>query len=154
PGTTSIIRTRGINSVNKNSTPVIYIDGVRADNLNTAATQSLNISGARGSGAATSAIADLPLENIEKVEFVLGGAATTIYGSDAANGVIQIFTKKGVAGATRGFLESRSGIETPMTQFLHFKRTGEMLYRNGLTQEYQAGIEGGVAALSYSLSGN
>jgi len=154
PGTTSIIRTRGINSVNKNSTPVIYIDGVRADNLNTAASQSLNISGARGSGAATSAIADLPLENIEKVEFVPGGAATTIYGSDAANGVIQIFTKKGVAGATRGFFESRSGVETPMTEFLHFKRTGEMLYRNGLTQEYQAGVEGGVAALSYSLSGN
>ena len=28
-GTTSIIRTRGVNSVNKNSTPVIYVDGVR-----------------------------------------------------------------------------------------------------------------------------
>jgi outer membrane receptor protein involved in Fe transport len=154
PGTTSIIRTRGINSVNKNSTPVIYIDGVRADNLNTAASQSLNISGARGSGAATSAIADLPLENIDHVEFVPGGAATTMYGSDAANGVIQIFTKKGVAGATRGFFESRSGIETPMTQFLHFKRTGDLLYRDGFSQEYQAGVEGGVSALSYSLSGN
>ncbi len=154
PGTTSIIRTRGINSVNKNSTPVIYIDGVRADNLNTAATQSLNVSGAKGSGAATSAIADLPLDNIDHVEFVPGGAATTMYGSDAANGVIQIFTKKGVAGATRGFFESRSGVETPMTEFLHFKRTGEMLYRNGLSQEYQAGVEGGVSALSYSLSGN
>src|SRR6185312_11806452 len=34
-GTTSIIRTRGVTSVSNNSTPVIYVDGVRVDNLNT-----------------------------------------------------------------------------------------------------------------------
>src|SRR5688572_1906970 len=64
-GTTSLIRTRGINSVNTNSTPVIYVDGVRVDNLNTIATLGLSISGPRSQGAATSALADLPLENIE-----------------------------------------------------------------------------------------
>ena len=153
-GTTSIIRTRGVNSVNKNSTPVIYVDGVRVDNLNTAATQSLNISGAKYDGAATSAIADLPLENIDHVEFIPGGAATTIYGSDAANGVIQIFSKKGVPGATKGFFEIRTGYDTPISQFHYFKRTDDLLYRNGATQQYSAGIDGGVNALTYSFSGN
>ena len=154
PGTSSIIRTRGVNSVNKSSTPVIYVDGVRVDNLNTAATLSMNISGAKYDGAATSAIADLPLENIDHVEFIPGGAATTIYGSDAANGVIQIFTKKGVPGATTGFFESRLGYDTPISQFHYFKRTDDLLYRNGATQEYSGGVEGGVNALSYSVSGN
>ena len=35
PGTTSIIKSRGISSAFTNSTPVIYVDGVRVDNLNT-----------------------------------------------------------------------------------------------------------------------
>ncbi len=153
-GTTSIIRTRGVNSVNKNSTPVIYVDGVRVDNLNSAATLSMNISGAKYDGAATSSIADLPLENIDHVEFIPGGAATTIYGSDAANGVIQIFTKKGIPGATKGFFEVRSGYDTPIGQFHYFKRTDDILYRDGATQQYAAGLDGGVNSLTYSLSGN
>ena len=154
PGTTSIMRTRGITSVSNNSTPVIYVDGVRMDNLNTIATLGMNVSGVRSQGAATSAIADLPLDNIDRVEFIPGGAATTLYGSDAANGVIQIFTKRGVSGATKGYFESRLGYDTPQTQFLFFDRTKDLLYRNGLTQTYTAGIEGGNNAITYSLSGN
>ncbi len=153
-GTTSIIRTRGVTSVSNNSTPVVYVDGVRVDNLNTVATLGFNLSGVRSQGAATSALADLPLDNIDRVEFVPGGAATTLYGSDAANGVIQIFTKHGVAGRTRGFFESRVGYDTPQTQFLFFKRTSDLIYRNGLTQGYSAGIDGGNDAVTYSASGN
>ena len=153
-GTTSIIRTRGVTSVSNNSTPVIYIDGVRVDNLNTVATLGLNLSGVRSQGAATSALADLPLDNIDRVEFVPGGAATTLYGSDAANGVIQIFTKHGVAGRTKGFFEARVGYDTPQTQFLFFKRTSDLIYRNGLTQGYSGGIDGGNEAITFSASGN
>jgi len=154
PGTQSIIRTRGITSVSNNSTPVIYVDGVRMDNLNTISALGMNVSGVRSQGAATSALADLPLENIERVEFIPGGAATTLYGSDAANGVIQIFTKRGTAGTTKGFFEARTGFDTPQTQFLFFDRTRDLIFRNGLTQTYSAGIEGGNNAITYSLSGN
>ena len=153
-GTTSIIRTRGVTSVSSNSTPVIYVDGVRVDNLNTIATLGLNLSGVRSQGAATSALADLPLDNIDRIEFVPGGAATTLYGSDAANGVIQIFTKHGNAGATKGFFEARVGYDTPQTQFLFFKRTADLIYRDGLTQGYSAGVNGGNDAVTYSTSGN
>ncbi len=154
PGTTSIIRTRGITSVSNNSTPVIYVDGVRMDNLNTMATLGMNTSGVRSQGAATSAIADLPMDNIDRIEFIPGGAATTLYGSDAANGVIQIFTTRGSTGGSKGYFEARTGYDTPQTQFLYFQRTKDLLYRNGFTQQYTGGIEGGNNALTYSLSGN
>lgn len=153
-GTTSIIRTRGITSVSNNSTPVIYVDGVRVDNLNTVATLGMNVSGVRSQGAATSALADLPLDNIERVEFIPGGAATTLYGSDAANGVIQIFTKRGAEGRAKGYVEARLGYDTPQTQFLFFDRTRDLIYRNGFTQGYSAGVDGGNETITYSASGN
>lgn len=153
-GTTSIIRTRGITSVNQNSTPVIYVDGVRVDNLNTIATIGLNVSGVRSQGAATSALADLPLDNIERVEFIPGGAATTLYGSDAANGVIQIFTKRGTAGGTKAYIEANVGYDTPQTQFHFFDRTSDLIYRNGFTQAYSGGLDGGNENITYSVSGN
>lgn len=154
PGTTSLIRTRGINSVSTNSTPVIYVDGVRVDNLNTPAALGMNLSGSAHQGAATSALADIPLDNIERIEHIPGGAATTLYGSDAANGVIQIFTRRGVAGPTRASLEVESGVETPQTQFQHFHRTRDLLYRNGVTQKYSGSVEGGVGGFTYSISGS
>src|SRR5216117_189535 len=40
-------------------------------------------------------LADINSEDIERVEVVKGAAASSLYGSDAANGVIQIFTKRG-----------------------------------------------------------
>ncbi len=153
-GATSIIRTRGVTSISNNSTPVIYVDGVRVDNLNTIATLGMNVSGVRSQGAATSALADLPMDNIERVEFIPGGAATTLYGSDAANGVIQIFTKRGAEGKAKGYLEARVGYDTPQTQFLFFDRTKDLIYRNGLTQGYSAGVDGGSETITYSASGN
>ena len=153
-GATSIIRTRGITSVSNNSTPVIYVDGVRVDNLNTIATLGMNVSGVRAQGAATSALADLPMDNIERVEFIPGGAATTLYGSDAANGVIQIFTKRGSEGRPKAYVEARLGYDTPQTQFLFFDRTSDLIYRNGFTQGYSAGVDGGNENITYSASGN
>ena len=92
PGTTSMIKSRGLSSAFTNSTPVIYVDGVRVDNLNTGSSLFNVMNNAYGniSGqtAASSAVGDIPMENIDHIEYVPGGAATTLYGSDAANGVI------------------------------------------------------------------
>ena len=38
---------------------------------------------------------------IERIEVLKGAAAATLYGTEASNGVIQIFTKKGTSGAPR-----------------------------------------------------
>jgi TonB-linked SusC/RagA family outer membrane protein len=42
-------------------------------------------------------LADINSEDIERVEVVKGAAASSLYGSDAANGVVQVFTKRGSA---------------------------------------------------------
>jgi vitamin B12 transporter len=78
-GTTSVF-SRGGNSQHT----AVYLDGVRLD------TQS-------GSGGA--AWESIPLAQIDRIE-VLRGPAAAVYGSDAINGVIQLFTRKGQGPAT------------------------------------------------------
>ncbi len=153
PGTTSLIRSRGVVSAFKNTTPVIYVDGVRVDNLNTFTELGLNISGNRSQGAATSALSDIPVENIERIEFINGGAATTLFGSDAANGVIQIFTKKGASGRVRLNVEAQAGAERATTDYYFFDRTAEILHQTGFFQQYRVSAEGGSDNVSYAIAG-
>jgi TonB-dependent SusC/RagA subfamily outer membrane receptor len=40
-------------------------------------------------------LADINSQDIERMEIIKGAAASSLYGSDAANGVVQIFTKRG-----------------------------------------------------------
>lgn len=148
-GATSIIRSRGVNSAFISSTPIIYVDGVRMDNLNTRAA----LGGGSASGAAISSISDIPMDNIEKIEFVNGGAATTLYGSDAANGVIQIITKKGGADKTDITVETQMGVETPTSDYLHFKKTKDLLFKNGFYQKQHLSLNGGDGKFGYSFSG-
>lgn len=148
-GSTSIIRARGMVSAFMNSTPVIYVDGVRMDNLNTPAT----LAGGSASGAGVSALADIPMDNIEKIEYINGGAATTLYGSDAANGVIQIITKKGGSERTAITVSAEVGPEVSTNDFLHFKRTKDMLFESGTFQKYNVGINGSKGGLGYSFTG-
>lgn len=149
PGTASIIRSRGIVSAYSATTPVIYVDGVRVDNLNTAPSLSLETGGAQ-----SSAIADIPIENIERVEFIKGGAATTLYGSDAANGVLQIFTKKGSASRPELDFEVKLGATKGTEDYLKFKETADVLFRTGLYQNYRLGLSGGNDRVTYSFSGS
>ncbi len=154
PGATSVTRGRGPVSVSRATTPVIYVDGVRVDNLNSQAELSLNTSGNRSQGTQTSSIADIPLENIERIEYVPGGAATTLYGSDAANGVIQIFTKKGTPGTTQLAIESEVGFENAVGKAFFFPQTADLLYRTGLTQSYGINGSGGNESVTWSFGGS
>lgn len=154
PGATSVTRGRGPVSASRATTPVIYVDGVRVDNLNTQAELSLNTSGNRRQGTQTSSIADIPLENIERIEYVPGGAATTLYGSDAANGVIQIFTNKGAPGAAQFSLDSEVGLETTNEKYFFFPQTVDLLYRNGLRQQHRLTASGGSEDVTWSFSGS
>ncbi|MEZ4423134.1 MAG: SusC/RagA family TonB-linked outer membrane protein [Gemmatimonadota bacterium] len=91
PGTGGTIRIRGQNTASQAPEPLIYIDGVRVYN------QPISIGGA--ARQAISPLQDISAEDIERVEVIKGASATTLYGTEAAGGVIQIFTKRGVAGA-------------------------------------------------------
>jgi TonB-linked SusC/RagA family outer membrane protein len=73
PGSAPSIRLRSATSITGSSDPLIIVDG-------TITRQTL---------------ADISSEDIERVEIIKGAAASSLYGSDAANGVVQIFTKRG-----------------------------------------------------------
>jgi TonB-linked SusC/RagA family outer membrane protein len=97
PGTSSEITIRGYGSFTNNR-PVIYIDGMRMDTDDIGA---FNPSGAGTgglSGQRTSALDLINPQDIESIEVIRGPAAATLYGADAAGGVIQIITKKGARG--------------------------------------------------------
>ena len=101
PGTAADIRIRGAGSFTL-TRPVVYIDGVR---MSTARLGNFDPSGqalAANSGGQTSNLFDLVNPNdIESIEVIKGPAAATLYGADAAGGVIQIITKKGTRGQQR-----------------------------------------------------
>ena len=155
PGTTSMIKSRGLSSAFTNSTPVIYVDGVRVDNLNTGSSLFNVMNNAygniNGQTAATSAIGDIPMENIDHIEYVPGGAATTLYGSDAANGVIQIFTKNHGSGSFHASVISQIGWDVANSQFYHFNRTKELLHQTGFQQKYGISFSGGTERIGYSF---
>ena len=101
-GEGSRIRVRGSSSLSQKNDPVIYVDGVRIDN---------------GMGYGTdnnaSRLDDINPEAIERIEILKGAAAATLYGTEASNGVIQIFTKRGQSGAPRWGLSLEAGISEP-----------------------------------------
>ena len=99
-GTSQRIRIRGANSVNLANDPLLIVDNVRVNS--SAASLSFGIG-----GQSTGRLNDINPEDIESIEILKGPAASALYGTAAANGVIQITTKKGRAGKTRwnGFAE-------------------------------------------------
>jgi TonB-linked SusC/RagA family outer membrane protein len=89
-GGASRIRIRGTSSVSLSSAPIYIIDGIR---------MTANQSGIGVGGTIESRANDINPDEIEDIEIVKGPSAATLYGTDAANGVIVITTKKGHAGA-------------------------------------------------------
>ncbi len=95
-GSSSNVRIRGAGSLEAGYNPVYYIDGIRFES-NTQQTVDSEWGGAQG----TSPLDFINPEDIESIEVIKGPAAATLYGADAAAGVIQIFTKKGSRGTDR-----------------------------------------------------
>lgn len=160
-GTASLINFRGVSSVFGAQTPVIYVDGVRVDNSQSTA--------AGTGGEQSSALADLLTSDIERVEVTRGGAASTLYGSDASTGVIQIFTKKGRPGETQVTYRSEFGVDQPELKYMFdtpltfpdLVENGETsptfmednFWQTGLALNQYLGVSGGNDAITYNASG-
>jgi TonB-dependent starch-binding outer membrane protein SusC len=95
PGGGVSVRLRGTSSIVGGAEPLYIVDGVIVDNNGD---QQLNL-GYRSNPS--NRLADLDPNDIERVEILKGAAAAALYGSRANNGVVQIFTKRGVAGGTQ-----------------------------------------------------
>jgi hypothetical protein len=118
PGQKANIILRGINSLGS-STPIILVDGVQVTDIN-----------------------GLDVSNVDHVEIAKGPSAGMLYGAQGANGVIQIFTKKGSRNKPPSItLMSKVSIDNPIlgkdktlsAKFHHFTEdaSGNILDRNG-----------------------
>lgn len=90
-GAGSRVRIRGISSLSLSNEPIYIIDGIRMES-------STNSTAIGVGGTTPSRVGDLNPEEIESIEVIRGPSAATLYGTDAANGVIVITTKRGRVG--------------------------------------------------------
>ncbi len=169
-GSGARIRLRGNVSVAQSNQPLVYVDGVRirgdAFAKNVPAT---GYPGRSGNDVA-SPINDINPADIDRIEVIKGAAATTLYGTEAAAGVIQIFTKRGHQGAARWTAQVDQGLAyTPKFGVESSVRpsespsasgsTPEYLYidrwlREGYQQKYSLSVGGGGQELQYFVSGS
>ncbi|MHB9020008.1 MAG: SusC/RagA family TonB-linked outer membrane protein [Minisyncoccota bacterium] len=94
PGSASSVTIRGFSSINGSNQPLYVVDGVPLQN------STLNTS---GHSINTGGISNIAPDDIESMTVLKGAAATALYGSRAANGVIVITTKQGSKGNGRNF---------------------------------------------------
>lgn len=73
PGSESDIQLRGVKTIFGSSNPLFIVDGILTEN----------------------GLSDVNAEDIESIEVLKGAAASSLYGSRAANGVVSIITKRG-----------------------------------------------------------
>jgi TonB-linked SusC/RagA family outer membrane protein len=98
PGDPSRLRLRGTSSTYLNNDPIFIVDGVR---IYSAQSDPRSTNLASTLTPAPSPIDYLDPHSIASVEVFKGPSAATLYGADAANGVIVITTKKGQVGPPR-----------------------------------------------------
>lgn len=101
-GSAPRINIRGVNSISSGTSPLVVIDGVPA------------VTGNTGGFTPANALADLNPNDIDSYEILKDGAATAIYGSRAANGVILITTKKGTVGKASFTYDGNYGVASPV----------------------------------------
>lgn len=156
-GSGSYIRLRGNSSVTQGTQPLIYIDGVRVRSEGYAKNvPPVGYSG-RSGNVAPSPLNDINPADVERVEVVKGAAATTLYGSEASAGVIQIFTKQGETDSqTRWNVNIDQSVDhvlpygTDEAPYIY----AEPWLRNSYGQRYSLSARGGTEDVSFFLSGN
>ena len=173
-GAAQAIQIRGRSSLSLDNSPLLYIDGVRVNSATGLG------SSAGGFSAQNSSVGgrlnDINPEDIESIEIIKGPSAATIYGTEAANGVIQVITKKGAAsgrahwdfqfkGGTIEFANAASRMPTnyvkdatgkvvPWNGVAQEAARGTPLFGTGYTRDFTASVSGGRDAVSYYVSGD
>jgi len=93
------ITVRGLNSLTGNTQPMLIVNGVPVRNGNT---DNGDIWDNSRGGMKSNGIVDINPEDIESLSILKGAAASALYGSEAANGVILVTTKRGQEGGGLG----------------------------------------------------
>jgi TonB-linked SusC/RagA family outer membrane protein len=169
-GAGSRIRIRGITSFSLSGNPLIYVDGIRVDNESNS-----GISIQAFGSAVVSRLNDFDPAQIESIQVLKGAAATTLFGTEAARGVINIITKKGAPGATTynftikqganwfsnpegrmptNYWRDPSGNMVALSFADLQKLYGRNIFRTGGLQTYDANVSGGSEVLRYFVAGD
>ncbi|MGH7463303.1 MAG: TonB-dependent receptor plug domain-containing protein, partial [Longimicrobiales bacterium] len=166
-GASRDLRIRGTSSFGLGQRPVIYIDGVKVDARQgewaAMGSSCCSFSG----GAGVDRLNDLNPNDIDRIEVIKGAAAGTLYGSEATNGVIQIFTKKGRSdSAPRWSVQVTTGAQryrpnfqtTTYPQFTGLDGTkaldaNKALLENGPYLGGDLTVQGGSSTATYFVSG-
>ncbi|MFY0712992.1 TonB-dependent receptor [Seonamhaeicola sp. NFXS20] len=156
PGAPISIKIRGNTSINASSSPLIVVDGFVGANMPQAG-------------------------DIESMQILKDASATAIYGSQGANGVVLVTTKKGKSGRLnidvnstfsvqstankldllnandfadyQNQIRANQGNSTPYVQGDADTDWQEMIYRTGSTQNHQLSVSGGSEKVNYYASG-
>lgn len=168
-GSGSQIRLRGTVSISQTNQPLIYVDGVRVKSDAYKKNVPPGDFDGRSGNVTASPLSDIDPADIDRIEVIKGAAATTLYGTEASAGVIQIFTKRGAAGAPRWNVGVEQGFNRLMAfapdprPFLNIddytRRNGSFLDRNlpgtgiAYRQGYSANVSGGTEQMQYFVSG-
>lgn len=169
------IQIRGRSSIGLSNNPLIYVDGVRVNSAS--GTGPVGVSGGLGGqgSQAGGRLNDLNPDDIESIEVISGPAAATIYGTEAASGVVQIITKRGRSGdkpqmsfrmetgslyfrdaegrVQTNYAKDRSGAVVAWNGVKQEADSGRPMFRTGLTRRYIGTASGGRDAARYYLSG-
>ena len=86
------------------------IDGVPMTNISFGS----NDDGLQGNYVGSDGVADINPDDIESISVLTGPSAAALYGSDAANGVVLINTKKGEAGRTSVSFSNSTTFSSPL----------------------------------------
>lgn len=90
-GSATRVVMRGVKSINGNSNVLYVVDGIPMNNVGGSQPADMY----SGSGSTGDSAADINPDDIASISVLSGPSAAALYGSDAANGVILITTKKG-----------------------------------------------------------
>jgi TonB-linked SusC/RagA family outer membrane protein len=98
PGGGTEVRIRGLGSIEAGNEPLYIVDGVQLSSRQA------------GNQNQRSVLAGLNPRDIESIEVLKDAAATSIYGAQAANGVVLISTRRGQAGETQWSFSTEAGV--------------------------------------------
>ncbi len=115
PGSSVKITLRGNRSIQGNNAPLYVVDGTP---INSTIFSNGGADGGYGGGIDVGdGLSAINPEDIEDIQVLKGASAAALYGSQAANGVIMITTKKGKEGKTSISLSTSIQAEIPVMTY-------------------------------------
>ncbi len=132
-GGSSKILLRGNKSVLGNNAPLIVVDGIPMSNSTRGGISDAAAMGTQAVGEGADPLSQINPDDIESMNILKGANAAALYGSQAANGVVMITTKKGKEGKMAITFNSNVTFDSPLlTPKLQNKYGAQILNGNAL----------------------